>query len=99
MRRVLAIAALTAIAAAPAALAAARRGHGDFAVAQALLGAMGNVLLVLGALGGSAGIARPWTEPLHGRIATSLPGGADRSVEDLVTRTHRLPDRMLPRGE
>ena len=54
---------------------------------------------VLGALGGSAGIARPWTEPLHGRIATSLPGGADRSVEDLVTRTHRLPDRMLPRGE
>ena len=49
---------------------------------------------VLGALGGSATIAPTWTDPLHDRIATSLPGGADRSIEDLVSRTHRLPDRM-----
>ncbi len=46
----IALGAVSALASAPAALAAARRGHGDFAVAQALLGAMGNVLLVLGAL-------------------------------------------------
>lgn len=42
--------ALGALASAPGALATARRGHGDFAVAQALLGALGNVLLLLGVL-------------------------------------------------
>ncbi len=46
----IALGAVSALASAPAALAAARRGHGDFAVAQALLGAMCNILLVLGVL-------------------------------------------------
>lgn len=45
-----ALGAVGALASAPAALAAARRGHGDFAVAQALLGALCNILLVLGVL-------------------------------------------------
>lgn len=49
---------------------------------------------VLGALGGAAGIDRTWSDPLHGRIATSLPGGAERSIEELAQRTQRLPERM-----
>lgn len=46
----IALGAVCALASAPAALAAARRGHGDFAVAQALLGAMASILLVAGVL-------------------------------------------------
>lgn len=49
---------------------------------------------VLGALGGFAGIDRVWSDPLHGRIATSLPGDPERSIEDLTQRTLRLPERM-----
>ncbi len=42
--------AVTALAGAPAAVAAARRGHGDFAVGQALVGPLCNILLLLGVL-------------------------------------------------
>ena len=42
--------AVTALAGAPAAIAAARRGHGDFAVGQALLGPLCSLLLLLGVL-------------------------------------------------
>lgn len=45
-----ALGAVSALASAPNALSAARRGHGDFAVGQAMLGALGNILLLLGAL-------------------------------------------------
>ncbi|WP_309068783.1 ADP-ribosylglycohydrolase family protein, partial [Microbacterium sp.] len=49
---------------------------------------------VLGALGGAAAIGEKWTAPLRGRIATSLPGGAERDIEELVARTRALPERM-----
>jgi len=45
----LALGAVTALAGAPAAISNARRGRGDFAVGQALLGALCNLLLLLGA--------------------------------------------------
>lgn len=45
-----ALGAVTALASAPSALGVARRGEGDFAVGQALLGALCNVLLLLGVL-------------------------------------------------
>jgi len=41
---------------------------------------------VVGALAGIHGIGAAWTEPLDGRIATSLPGGA-QLIEDLAART------------
>jgi ADP-ribosylglycohydrolase len=48
---------------------------------------------VLGGLLGIEGIPRVWTDPLHDRIATSLPGGPVR-ISDLVARTARLaPNR------
>ena len=46
----IALGVVTALASAPAALGVARRGQGDFAVGQALLGALCNMLLLLGAL-------------------------------------------------
>ncbi|MEU1972200.1 ADP-ribosylglycohydrolase family protein [Microbacterium sp. NPDC019599] len=49
---------------------------------------------VLGGLGGLSGIDAAWTAPLDGRIATSLPGSASRSIEELAQRTLRLPARM-----
>lgn len=49
---------------------------------------------VLGALGGEHAIPASWTMPLHGRIATSLPGGAERSIDELARRTRALPERM-----
>ena len=49
---------------------------------------------MLGALRGMAGIDPAWSEPLDGRIATSLPGGPQRSIRDLADRTLALPKRM-----
>lgn len=49
---------------------------------------------VLGALGGLQAIPDVWIAPLHGRVATSLPGGADRALDDLAERTRALPERM-----
>jgi ADP-ribosylglycohydrolase len=49
---------------------------------------------VLGAIGGASAIGSTWTAPLDGRIATSLPGGSSRSIEQLAERTLRLPERM-----
>ena len=49
---------------------------------------------VLGALGGAATIDSRWTAPLHGRLATSLPGSAERSIDDLAERTLVLPRRL-----
>ena len=75
---------------------AERFGHG---IALAVAGgwdtdsAGATVGSVLGALGGSGAIAPAWKGPLRGSIATSLPGGAERSIEELVDRTHALPRR------
>ncbi|GAA4701847.1 ADP-ribosylglycohydrolase [Promicromonospora umidemergens] len=44
---------------------------------------------VVGALRGVTGIGDQWTRPLHGRIATSLPGGSQR-ITDLAARTVAL---------
>jgi ADP-ribosylglycohydrolase len=44
---------------------------------------------VLGGLLGIEGIPREWTDPLHDRIATSLPGGPAR-ISELAARTARL---------
>ena len=49
---------------------------------------------VLGALTGADDIGAEWSEPLHGRIATSLPGPPERSIDDLVERTIRVAERM-----
>lgn len=45
---------------------------------------------VVGALRGTAGIEERWSAPLRGRIATSLPGGSERTVDELVDRTLRV---------
>ncbi|WP_127128481.1 ADP-ribosylglycohydrolase family protein [Georgenia sp. SYP-B2076] len=47
---------------------------------------------VLGALLGPDGIGEQWTAPIDGRIATSLPGGDQRRIEDLALRTRRLQE-------
>ncbi|MGW8566618.1 ADP-ribosylglycohydrolase family protein [Isoptericola sp. NPDC055881] len=44
---------------------------------------------VVGALRGVDGIGARWTDPLDGRIATSLPGG-ERRIDDLAARTTAL---------
>ena len=44
---------------------------------------------VVGGLVGTGGIGARWTEPIDGRIATSLPGG-ERRIGDLVERTLAL---------
>lgn len=45
---------------------------------------------VVGGLVGTAGIDAAWAAPLKDRIATSMPGGSERSIRDLAERTHRL---------
>ncbi|SEP51208.1 ADP-ribosylglycohydrolase family protein [Amycolatopsis saalfeldensis] len=47
---------------------------------------------VVGALRGIGGIGEYWTNPLDGRIATSLPGG-EQSIVDLAARTTALAAR------
>ena len=42
---------------------------------------------ILGALAGRGGIEERWTEPLHGRFASSLPGFDGITVDALVRRT------------
>jgi ADP-ribosylglycohydrolase len=49
---------------------------------------------VLGGLLGSEGIGERWTAPLRDSIATSLPGGSERSISALAERTAALPERM-----
>lgn len=45
---------------------------------------------VVGGLVGVDGIGEAWTVPLKDRIATSMPGGAERSIRELAERTLRL---------
>ena len=42
---------------------------------------------ILGATLGTAGIERRWSEPLHGRFASSLPGFDGIELDELVHRT------------
>ncbi len=48
---------------------------------------------VVGALCGASAIPRRWTDPLHGRIASSLRGFDEASFDDLAARTLALVDR------
>lgn len=45
---------------------------------------------VVGGFVGADRIDAAWTAPLHDRIATSMPGGAERSIRELAERTLRL---------
>ncbi|GGM13889.1 ADP-ribosylglycohydrolase family protein [Nakamurella endophytica] len=45
---------------------------------------------LVGAVVGPEGIADRWTDPIGGRVASSLPGFADARVPDLVRRTVEL---------
>lgn len=47
---------------------------------------------VVGGLLGADGIGKAWTAPLRDRIATSMPGGAERSIRELAERTLRLSE-------
>ncbi|TGO06666.1 ADP-ribosylglycohydrolase family protein [Serinibacter arcticus] len=73
---------------------AASRGDVAAGVTAAVLGgwdtdsAGATVGSVLGGLGAPIGAA--WTGPIDGRIATSMPGGAQRRIEDLAARTREL---------
>ena len=49
---------------------------------------------VVGGLLGAEGIGADWTDPLKDSIATSLPGGAERSIRELAERTFRLSEVM-----
>ncbi|WP_146360242.1 ADP-ribosylglycohydrolase family protein [Arthrobacter yangruifuii] len=51
---------------------------------------------VVGGLLGAGAIDEAWTAPLQDRIATSLPGGASRSIRDLAERTLRLSRGNVP---
>lgn len=83
-----------------AALAAcALQAYGDdFGAAVALAVAGGwdtdsvgaTVGSVVGGLVGADRIGAAWTAPLKDRIATSMPGGAERSIRELAERTLRL---------
>jgi ADP-ribosylglycohydrolase len=48
---------------------------------------------VLGALSGAAAIPARWTEPLHDRVASSLPGCDGLTFTDLAARTAALVQR------
>ncbi|UFU07942.1 ADP-ribosylglycohydrolase family protein [Ruania halotolerans] len=50
---------------------------------------------VLGALTGKSGLDPAWTDPLHGRLHTSLPGPQTHELDELASRTHTLSDRMM----
>lgn len=80
-------------------LACALQAHGDdfgAAIAFAVAGGWDTDSVgatagsVVGALVGAAGIPSAWTEPLHDRVATSMPGGPERSLRELAERTARL---------
>ncbi|WP_309104640.1 ADP-ribosylglycohydrolase family protein [Microbacterium sp.] len=85
-----------------AALAAcALQAHGDdfgAAVAFAVTGGWdtdsvgATVGSVVGGLVGADGIGDSWTAPLKDRIATSMPGGPERSIRELAARTLRLSE-------
>lgn len=47
---------------------------------------------VVGGLVGADAIDESWTAPLKDRIATSLPGGSERSIRNLAERTLRLSE-------
>ncbi|GGE93175.1 ADP-ribosylglycohydrolase family protein [Mycetocola zhadangensis] len=49
---------------------------------------------VVGGLLGADGIDEAWTAPLKDRIATSMPGGTERSIRELAERTLRLSAGM-----
>lgn len=49
---------------------------------------------VAGALAGPQGIDRRWTDPIGGRITTSLPGPGTHTIDELVARTCALQDRF-----
>ncbi|MDK1326469.1 ADP-ribosylglycohydrolase family protein [Arthrobacter sp. zg-Y1143] len=51
---------------------------------------------VAGGLLGAGAIGAEWTDPLQDRIATSLPGGAERSIRNLAERTLRLSRTGVP---
>jgi ADP-ribosylglycohydrolase len=76
------------------------RGRYDSAITLAVAGgwdtdsAGATVGSVLGALVGASGIDPAWTDPLHDRLATSMPGGDHRSLRALAERTAALPARM-----
>jgi len=77
------------------------KGGGDFGASVAIAVTAGwdtdsagaTVGSVLGAMLGAEGIGEAWTEPIRGTIATSLPGGDVRYIEDLAQRTLRLQER------
>ncbi|WP_159622114.1 ADP-ribosylglycohydrolase family protein [Ruania rhizosphaerae] len=50
---------------------------------------------VLGALTGKSGLDPRWTDSLHGRLHTSLPGPQTHELDELASRTHALSDRMM----
>lgn len=81
--------------------ACALQAHGDdFGSAIALAVAGGwdtdsvgaTVGSVVGGLLGTDGIDRAWAAPLRDRIATSMPGGPERSIRELAERTLRLSE-------
>ncbi len=73
------------------------RGGGDFGASVSIAVTAGwdtdsagaTVGSVLGALLGTGGIGERWTAPIRNRIATSLPGGDVRHIDDLARRTLR----------
>ena len=48
---------------------------------------------VVGALHGAGAIAPYWSQPLRGRVASSIPGADGLRFEELATRTAALADR------
>jgi ADP-ribosylglycohydrolase len=81
--------------------ACALQAHGDdFGSAVALAVAGGwdtdsvgaTVGSIVGGLLGADGIDEAWTSPLRDRIATSMPGGPERSIRELAARTLRLSE-------
>lgn len=82
-------------------IACAVQAHGtDFGSAIALAVAGGwdtdsvgaTVGSVVGGLIGADAIDDAWTAPLRDSIATSMPGGAERSIRELAERTLRLSE-------
>ena len=73
-------------------------GRGDFGASVSIAVTAGwdtdsagaTVGSVVGALVGVEGIGAAWTDPIGGRIRTSLPGGDIRSIDGLVARTLAL---------
>src|SRR5699024_4394475 len=82
---------------------AASRGDFDRAISLTVMGGWdtdsngATVGAVTGALHGAGAIDPYWSEPLQGRVSSSIPGADGLTFRELADRTAALAERWRPR--